>query len=143
MLLLITLFLLSQFFGVNINTETEATEADDIIGVYLTEDKKGKIEFYERDGRYYGKVAAGDRITNDVNNPDPAMRQRSTLGLEFIENFEYSAKEGAYINGTIYNTDNGKTYQGKIWLEDNGETLKLRGYLGVFYKTIAWTRTQM
>ncbi|MEL6636745.1 MAG: DUF2147 domain-containing protein [Bacteroidota bacterium] len=144
MLLLLTLFILSQFFGIGTGPDTETDkEADDIIGVFLTEDSAGKIEFYRRDGRYYGKVVAGERITKDVNNPDPALRERSTLGMEFIQNFEYDADEGVYQGGTIYNSQNGKTYDGKIWLEDEGRTLKLRGYLGVFYRTVTWKRLEV
>ena len=67
MLLLLTLFILSQFFGIGTGPDTETDkEADDIIGVFLTEDSAGKIEFYRRDGRYYGNVEGGHLNSNQL-----------------------------------------------------------------------------
>ena len=39
------------------------------------------------------------------------------------------------------NPDDGKVYRSKIWLdEDNPDLLNVRGYVGIFYKTVQWQR---
>ena len=44
-----------------------------------------------------------------------------------------------YVSGKVYDSRDGKTYDGKLWLSENN-SLKMRGYVGVFFKTETWTR---
>jgi uncharacterized protein (DUF2147 family) len=39
---------------------------------------------------------------------------------------------------SIMDPEDGKTYKAEIWVE--GDTLKVRGYVGVFYKTQTWLK---
>jgi uncharacterized protein (DUF2147 family) len=41
-----------------------------------------------------------------------------------------------FAGGTIIDPNNGKIYRCKVWLE--GNNLKLRGYLGPFFRTQTW-----
>jgi len=43
-----------------------------------------------------------------------------------------------YSEGTILDPKNGKVYRCKIWIEE--QDLKLRGYLGPFYRTETWKK---
>ncbi len=137
MKLLILVYLLPFFHVV---PPGEANNEKDIVGIYYTSDKSGQIEVYELDGKYYGKVLSGNNIKKDVHNPDPSLRERLTLGINILKDFEF---DGLYNwKGKIYNPETGKTYKGKIWLESEKKKLKLRGYLGFFYKTVDWERAE-
>ena len=50
-------------------------------------------------------------------------------------------KKGAdYSGGNILDPKNGKVYTCKLWLE-KGE-LKVRGYVGIFFRTQTWHRVK-
>lgn len=116
----------------------EANDANDLVGIYYTSDKTGQIEIYIKNGKYFGRVLQGENIKQDIHNPDPSLRNRTTLGIDILKNFVF---DGTYNwKGQVYNPENGKTYKAKIWLESENKRLKLRGYLGFFYKTVAWER---
>ena len=48
------------------------------------------------------------------------------------------AKITAHKGGTILDPDDGKIYKAEIWTEDG--KLKVRGYLGAFYRTQTWVK---
>ena len=43
-----------------------------------------------------------------------------------------------YKAGTILDPEDGKVYKAELWIEDG--KLKVRGYLGPFYKTQTWVK---
>jgi uncharacterized protein (DUF2147 family) len=47
--------------------------------------------------------------------------------------------DGRWEDGFIIDSEKGKKYTAKVWLE--GQDLKLRGYVGLFYRTQTWLRT--
>lgn len=102
--------------------------ADKIIGVYWSPDKDGKISIYKKNAKYYGKsVESKTPELKDVNNPNPALRNKVVLGQDVFFDFVY--EDGEYINGTIYNPLDGNIYNAKMWLDEG--KLKLRGYVGI------------
>jgi uncharacterized protein (DUF2147 family) len=124
---------------------TQLTKAQNqIVGKWTSEDKKGVIEVFEQNGQYFGKLTT-IKTPNDENglpkkdakNPSPALRNQALLNLVILKNFQYS--DNQWSGGTIYDPNNGKTYTCKMWLTDNN-TLKIRGYLGPFFRTQTWTR---
>jgi uncharacterized protein (DUF2147 family) len=46
--------------------------------------------------------------------------------------------DGIWEEGFIIDSEKGKKYTAKIWLD--GDDLKLRGYVGFFYRTQTWLR---
>jgi uncharacterized protein (DUF2147 family) len=135
-----------------------AVDGNSVVGVWATplgtEDGGARIEVYEKDGKYFGKIiwlekpiyppddeqgmAGQDKV--DRENPDASLRTRPIIDLEMMFNFEY-AGDGKWKNGTIYAPDEGKTYKCKMTLEGN-DTLKVRGFIGVSLlgRTEVWTR---
>ncbi len=121
-------------------------QSDRIIGVWLTSDKAAKIEIYQKDSRFYGKMIwftpamdeKGKPLT-DTENPDPAKRNRKLEGLEIISGLAYA--DGKW-KGTIYDPESGKTYKSQIKLV-NENTLELTGYVGLpmFGITETWKRS--
>jgi len=51
-----------------------------------------------------------------------------------------SLRKGKWRDGRILDPNNGKYYDCQIWLEDN--KLKVRGYIGFFYRTQEWIRAE-
>ncbi|MFM7485494.1 MAG: DUF2147 domain-containing protein, partial [Cytophagales bacterium] len=103
-----------------ISTMQLKAQSDRIVGVWLTSDKDAKIEIYQKDSRFYGKMIwftpavdeRGKPLT-DTENPDPAKRNRKVEGLESISGLAYA--DGKW-KGTIYDPESGKIYNSQIKL---------------------------
>ncbi len=102
---------------------------DAIVGMYWSPEKEGKIQIYKRGGRYYGKIALGSEAQKDIKNPDPKLRDRDVIGMEFLKDFTFDGAD-KWEDGTVYDPKSGKTYDCSISLDDQGN-LKLRGYVGI------------
>ncbi|MBW1296496.1 DUF2147 domain-containing protein [Aquimarina litoralis] len=105
------------------------------------------IEIYKEGDVFAGKInkRAENPISNfnglDNKNPDPALRNRSLLGMDILTNLKY--EKGELTGGTIYNADSGKTYDVKVWIEsENKNTCFIRAYKGILFKTFKATRTK-
>lgn len=103
------------------------SQGDEILGWYWAPAKDGIVEIYKKGNTYAGKTVWILKPLTDHHNPDPALRHRSLLDIEYLSGFVY--RKGEYVNGTIYNPDNGNTYQAKLWLD--GEHLMMRGFIGI------------
>src|SRR5271157_1338071 len=116
-----------------------------ILGKWLTADKEGKVQIYEQNGKYYGKIVwlktpfrDDKQPMKDYENPDKALKSRPVMNLIVLKDFVYI--NNRWEKGTVYDPESGKTYKCAIWLE-GGNVLKVRGYWGWFYRTDVWTRT--
>lgn len=105
--------------------------------------EKSVVEIFERNGLVYGKVvklypAAGQPAdpSCDACDSNDARYQKKILGMEILLSMKQSGTE--YSGGTILDPKNGKVYNCKIWRE--GEELKVRGYLGPFFRTQTWKK---
>jgi|HubBroStandDraft_6_1064221.scaffolds.fasta_scaffold118210_2 uncharacterized protein (DUF2147 family) len=113
---------------------------DAIVGEWIPEEKDGRIRFVKApDGTYTGISSWGAHPRKDSNNPDPKLRDRSTIGIVIIWNLKY--EDGEYVDGYCYNPNDGKTYRMKTQLL-GPDTLKVRGYLAIplLGQTQQWTR---
>jgi uncharacterized protein (DUF2147 family) len=131
-----------------ISTMQVKAQSDRIVGVWLTSDKDAKIEIYQKDSRFYGKmiwltpdVDGNGKPLTDSENPDPTKRNRKLEGIEIISNLAYA--DGKW-KGTIYDPESGKTYSSQIKLVDE-TTLELTGFIGLpmFGRTETWKRGGM
>ena len=125
-----------------------AQNSDDILGIWLVEEKTGKVEIYKQEGKYFGKLVWIKNYATitpqeklDKFNPDPKLRNREKLGIEIVKNLVYEDEE--WIDGTIYDSRDGKIYSVKVTLANKNQ-LDIRGYIGIplFGKTTKWTRVQ-
>ena len=126
---------------------TAAANEPTIEGKWLTAKKDGWIEIQLKDNGPVGIIAGSPDDPDhkkpqrkDSENPDPALRDRSLLGMTIMQGFTADGS-GKWKSGKIYDPDSGKTYRAKLTLVD-ANTVKLRGYLGVslFGRTETWTR---
>jgi uncharacterized protein (DUF2147 family) len=126
----------------------------DILGVWLNAEQDARIEITMCGELYCGRIiwlkepnypaGATDGTPGtpkvDHNNPDPAHRKDSLVGLEIVKAFRF-AGDNRWVDGTVYDPKNGKTYQGKMTLL-SGHRLDLRGFIGISLlgRTTTWTR---
>jgi len=101
-----------------------------VSGTFWSPDKDGRIAVYEKHGKYFGKSIWGIKPGKDVKNPNPALRNREVIGLEFLSDFVYNANDQEFQDGKIYDPRTGKTYDCKMWLGKD-DNLRVRGYLGI------------
>lgn len=125
---------------------TAASAQLSVIGKWKTiDDNTGKersvVEIFEKGSKVQGKIIKLYREKGE--DPDPVCDEcdeeddrykKKIIGMEIIRDM---LKVGAELaEGTIMDPDNGKVYRCKIWVE--GNELKVRGYLGPFYRTQTW-----
>ena len=125
-----------------------ALAADSPVGKWNTVDEKsGKVvsvvELYEQGGKIYGKIVGLTDPNNAQGKPKTCTRcegpdkNQPIVGLVIIK--DLGASGDRYKGGTILDPEDGKVYKAEVWSE--GGTLKVRGYLGPFYKTQTWVRS--
>jgi uncharacterized protein (DUF2147 family) len=136
------------FFLLIIVTAPAFAQNSAIIGQWLTlDDKTGNpksiVEIYEQADKIYGKIVQLFRKPEE--NPDPVCRKctdyrknQKVIGMVILEQLEPKGQE--WSGGKILDPANGKIYDCKIWLEEG--KLKVRGYLGLFFRTQTWQRVK-
>lgn len=103
--------------------------ADAALGRWLTETRHGIVEITACGGSLCGRLVTSDSIRadpqrRDVNNRDPAQRQRPLKGLAMLQGFKRSGSR--WDGGSVYNPEDGGTYHGTLTVVD-ADTLKVRG----------------
>ncbi len=107
-----------------------------------TGENKSVIEIYKVGTKLYGKVL----IIHDKAKADKTCelcsddrKNKPVQGMLIIKGLGEDGKE--WSDGEILDPENGKTYDCTIWLESN-DVLKVRGYIGWFYRTQTWKRVK-
>ncbi|MEZ5083190.1 MAG: DUF2147 domain-containing protein [Bacteroidales bacterium] len=138
---IIAAFFISQGFS-------QTRNASDILGVWFNEEKDAKVEIYEENGKYFGKVIWLEEPIHpetgkpklDDENPDEELQKRPIMGLLLVWDFVFDGND-EWEDGKIYDPKSGKTYS--CYMEFESETkLKVRGYIGISLigRTTYWTR---
>lgn len=121
--------------------------SQNIEGVWMATDNKSDkavslVRIYISDGKLYGNIVKlldekearenplCTKCTGELKN-QPISQIRIIHGLEKT-NGRWDGKNG------ILDPYKGKYHNVKIWVEDN--ELKVRGYKGIFYRTLTWKR---
>jgi uncharacterized protein (DUF2147 family) len=109
--------------------------ADDIVGVWMNDEKTIKVGIEKIGNKFYGKLVWLEKPNRpdgspklDEFNPDPSLRDVPFMGLRIMKDMEYKGK-GIWGGGTLYDPEHGKTYGCKVTLEDYN-TAYIRGYIG-------------
>ena len=131
----------------------QEVKADDVLGIWLNEDKDAHVEIYKDGDKYFGKIIwLKDPIREetgkaklDKENEDESLRTRPVMGLLLLNNFEFDGDD-EWEDGTVYDPKNGKTY--KCYMEfddeDDMDKLKVRGFIGfsLLGRTTYWTKVK-
>ncbi len=101
-----------------------------------TGEAKSIVKIYEVDGKYYARV---DRL---LQNPGGLCDQcegedhnKPIEGMVVMWGMTADGEE-EYSGGKIFDPAKNKTYRCSMWVKDG--KLKVRGYLGPFYRTQTW-----
>jgi uncharacterized protein (DUF2147 family) len=124
-----------------------AVAADSPLGMWKTVDEKsGKIvsevQVYDEGGKIFGKIVRLTEPTDAQGKPKTctkcqgADKDKPIVGLVILK--DLSPGGDRYKGGTITDPEDGKVYKSELWLD--GDTLKVRGYLGLFYRTQTWQK---
>jgi uncharacterized protein (DUF2147 family) len=125
----------------------EVMAAESPVGRWNTIDEKtGKVtsvvEVYDQGGKIFGKITGLTDPNDDKGKPrictkcPGSDKDKPVVGLVIIKNLRLDGEQ--YKQGTIMDPEDGKVYKAEMWLEDG--KLKVRGYLGLFYRTQTWVR---
>ncbi len=128
----------------------QISPGDDIIGVWLVQDKDAQVRIYRAaNGKYYGKVHwlqtpndDNGKPRTDTNNPDASLRNTPIMGKVIMKDFRYDPAAKEWVDGSIYQSQTGKTYTGYMEMNADG-TLYMKGYvMGMRFlgKSNIWTR---
>ena len=119
-------------------------------GLWITIDdatgyKKSIVELYKKDGVLYGKVVyiykrGKDGPNSKCTECSGKLYNQPIMGMLIVKQMQWSGSQ--WEDGSILDPDNGKTYTCTIWLnETNKDKLNVRGYIGPFFRTQEWIRT--
>jgi len=124
------------------------TPSDKILGIWLSEEKDGKIEIYKSGNKYFGKLiwgktmyeADGKTSKKDLQNKNEKLKSRHLKDLIMLTDFEYS--NGIWDGGEIYDPYSGKTYSCTMKLVK--DKLSIRGYIGISLlgRTAIWGKVK-
>ena len=126
-----------------------AAALDNPVGTWQTVDEKtgkvvSEVQLYDQGGKLFGKIVK-------LADPDDAQgkpkvctkcpgadKDKPIVGLVILKDMSPSGDR--YKGGTIMDPDDGKIYKSEIWGESGN--LKVRGYLGPFYRTQTWQKAK-
>ena len=112
--------------------------AQDPSGTWLSQSGDTRVRIARCGSAYCGTIVAVRNNLRDENNPNPALRTRSLVGVQMISGLQ-SSGEGAW-SGSLYNYTDGKTYSGKMRLVSPA-ALELSGcVMGVICRSQTWSR---
>ena len=108
-----------------------------------TGNPRSVVEIFEKGGRLSGRVVTifprpgkeADPVCTACDPSDDRYKQK-VKGMEIIRNMKKEGDE--YAGGDILDPENGKVYRCRFWTEN--KQLKVRGYLGPFFRTQTWHR---
>ena len=124
-----------------------AMAAESVVGQWNTIDEKtgqvrSTVEVYDQGGKVFAKIT-GLREPNDKQGKPKTCtackgedKNEPIVGLVIVK--DLSASGDRYKGGTILDPEDGKVYKAELWVEDG--KLKVRGYLGMFYRTQTWIK---
>lgn len=124
------------------------TNADEVVGIWVSEAQDSKMEIYKSGNTYCGKLLAGwgnklyekdgKILKKDTKNPDSKLRNRPLFNMEFITDLTY--EDGEYTGGKLYIAQIGSTFSCKMKFKES--TLVMRAYVGLPFlgMTKKWTR---
>ena len=112
------------------------------------DEKSGKVtstvEIYDQGGKLFGKIGGLTEPNDEKGKPKictkctGADKDKPIVGLVILKNL--GADGERFKGGTIMDPEDGKVYTAEMWLEEG--KLKVRGYLGFFYRTQTWLRAR-
>ena len=107
-------------------------------GLWLVEDQTGRIRIEKCGNEMWGFLAWQKTPKNDTNNSNPAMHNKSLVGVQILIGMKPAGDDR--WEGNVYNPRDGKTYTAKMAMLRSGQ-LEIKGcMMGIFCGGENWTR---
>lgn len=108
-------------------------------GKWTNESNNITISFYQTDDKSWNAKIVGlsenhnqkNEPLRDVYNPDPELRSRKVVGIDYLYGFKSKGQNTRYTAGNIYYYENGNNYNAVIFVEDKN-TISIKGYWWFF-----------
>lgn len=112
-----------------------------------TNEIRAEIQIVEKDGVLSGTIIKSfkkDSTESDVCDDCKDDRKgKPIIGLEIIRGVKKEPGELLWAGGgKILDPENGKEYTVRMVPQEEGKKLRVRGYIGPFYRTQVWLRAQ-
>ena len=95
-----------------------AQNAEAILGTWLVQKRDAKIEIYEKDNAFFGKIIWLEKPTDDRGNPVKNEKGEEFMGMVIMKGFVFD--DGEWVDGSVYDAEEGKTYHGSVELLKDG-----------------------
>jgi uncharacterized protein (DUF2147 family) len=130
--------------GIAMLLASGASAAPSPAGEWMVAKGEAIIRVVDCGGQYWGLVAWEQKPGGvDSKNPNPALRNRPTLGMPILLGMTPRAGAQATWNGQIYNSEDGRLYDGRITLAAP-DTLRVEGcVLGFLCGGEDWRRVNV
>jgi uncharacterized protein (DUF2147 family) len=121
------------------------------VGLWKTIDDDGKTEkslvrITDGGGTLTGKVEKIFDASKQDSKCDKCTDERKdqpVLGMTILRHLKQDADDKeVWSGGEILDPNNGKTYKARLKPLDGGRQLRMRGYIGPFYRTQVWQRVE-
>ncbi len=141
--------LASLALGTAVTGNAMASEASPIGTWNTIDDDSGKVRsvvrLVESNGEISGKIekifpAAGEEANPKCVKCTDHRKDQQIVGMTFLNGLKKDGTE--FAGGQILDPNNGKVYRSKVEVIEGGKKLKVRGYLGPFYRTQIWVRAE-
>ena len=122
------------------------------VGLWKTIDDDGKTEkslvrIVESGGAVSGRI---EKLLDPKDNPNDVCdkctddrKGKPIIGLAILRNLKQSADDKTvWEGGEVLDPEEGKSYRARLKPLNGGKELRLRGYLGPFYRTQVWLRVE-
>ncbi|MET3978242.1 uncharacterized protein (DUF2147 family) [Mucilaginibacter sp. UYP25] len=129
--------LLTLILGIFISGNAVAQSApasERICGKWENEEKTLRIQIYTIHSDFQSKIiwfsdTEGKPMNywKDKRNPDPALRNRTILGMSILDGLKYDAQNQTWEDGKVYDSKHGKEWNAAASITQKG-LLKVRGY---------------
>lgn len=119
-----------------------ALAAEPITGRWVTGEKDAVVGIAKCGQALCGRIErflvapAGGNDQRDVNNADPAKRDRKLIGTAILTGL---TAEGGVWRGQVYDPKSGRTYTSEVRRKDAG-TLEVKGCFGPLCQTQVWKK---
>ncbi len=122
------------------------------IGLWKTVDddslkEKSLVRIVDSGGVLSGRI---EKLLDPADDPNELCdkcsddrKGKPIVGLTILRNLKPSADDKTvWDGGDVLDPENGKTYRARLQPDKGGKELKLRGYIGPFYRTQVWIRVE-
>jgi lathosterol oxidase len=105
---------------------------------------KSIVEIKIENGKLQGYVRKIFLLPHEGTDPvcikcDGTLKNLKVVGMKII--WDFKKENDKWVDGKILDPGNGNVYASSLWLTDS-DTLKVRGYLGPFFRSQVWKRVK-